>query len=188
MSHLPADFHRRLETEALAAPPEPQTQAVQGEPAPDFWIETEAMPSRKGVRRCFNSVTHWQWFSRRDGDEIEGVYTGETLRKAVREARRAAFAEARAKAAPPAPPVAPAKPQPLTEPVTIAKALLAGRSPEVWDASGCSDVSCVALANIQMTGWGEKAKAVAYADAYGRALRDYRSAIASAAPAAKEQG
>jgi hypothetical protein len=71
----------------------------------------------------------------------------------------------------------PAAPEPLQEPVTIAKALRAHREARPVVDGGGTGKACVMLVNIQLRGWCfTPEQAANYADGYNHALRDMRSA------------
>lgn len=70
---------------------------------------------------------------------------------------------------------------PLVEPVTISKALLAGRQAEVWRDGGVGPKAMVALVNIGLTGWVHTAEtAKAFSDGYNLALKQLKNALLSA--------
>lgn len=72
--------------------------------------------------------------------------------------------------------------QPLVEPVTIAKALLAHRPAHVVLIGGASRVAAVHLVNIGLTGWVHTAAtAKAYANGYNTGQLQLRSALVDAA-------
>lgn len=72
--------------------------------------------------------------------------------------------------------------QPMVEPVTINKALLAHRPAQVVLASGVGPVAAVHLVNIGLTGWVHtEATAKAYADGYNTGQRQLRNALHAAA-------
>jgi hypothetical protein len=70
---------------------------------------------------------------------------------------------------------------PLTEPVTIAKALLAGLVAKVVLDSGKGPKACVMLCNIQILSWDNTEETAGiYARGYNDALRHLRHALESA--------
>lgn len=74
-----------------------------------------------------------------------------------------------------------ASPEPLIEPVTIAKAMRAHRQAEVWLNGGTGPVCCVALVNIQIEPWNRHTpkEAQAFADGFNLAAKWMRNAIAT---------
>ncbi|MCW3678876.1 hypothetical protein, partial [Burkholderia cenocepacia] len=74
--------------------------------------------------------------------------------------------------------------EPLTEPVTIRKALLAGRTARVVLSGGDGPVAAVHLVNIGLTGWiHTKETAEAYAKGFNQAAKWMQDALLERQPA-----
>jgi hypothetical protein len=75
---------------------------------------------------------------------------------------------------------------PLTEPVTIAKAMRAHRKAEVWTSVGASGACCVGMVNIQIEPWNRHTpkEAQAFANGFNLAAKWMRDSLATPAAAA----
>ena len=112
---------------------------------------------------------------------LGALFNGPGLNPAGYEALKQDFAaRMRAAPAPAAAVVDLLAPQPLTEPVDIAKALLAHR--EARAVLSAWPRAAVHLVNISLTGWAHtEDTATAFADGYNLALKQLRAALLAAA-------